>query len=148
MHAITLTHNFETAHRLPQLGGKCANLHGHSWQVAVTLTAPELSADQTVVEFGEFKTHMRGWIDAYLDHGAMLSLHDPLTDILRGLGCKVFVFGEDWPHGLWPTVEATAAMIADQAREWLTDSETVVPVTVDSVRVTETATNSAERRSA
>jgi 6-pyruvoyl tetrahydropterin synthase/QueD family protein len=76
---ITIEHSFETAHRLPHLGGKCTSLHGHSWRVAVPVIAPSLSDDATVVEFGALKAGVRQWIDTYLDHGTMLGVDDPLV---------------------------------------------------------------------
>src|SRR2546425_7401275 len=89
---ITIEHTFETAHRLPHLGGKCTSLHGHSWRVAVPVIAPTLSNDVTVVEFGALKAGVREWIDTYLDHGTMLGEHDPLAVPLYEARCKVFRF--------------------------------------------------------
>ena len=144
--SVTLRHNFETAHRLPHLGGKCANLHGHSWWTEVTVSAPLLAENLTVVEFAGFKRAMRTWIDGHLDHGAILSVHDPLTEMLRTTGSRVYIFGEDWKGALWPTVEAVAELIAEQARDWLgtLDGMLAPEASVTRVRVTETAVNSAQ----
>jgi 6-pyruvoyltetrahydropterin/6-carboxytetrahydropterin synthase len=108
--AVAVRHNFETAHRLPHIGGKCFNLHGHSWWTEITVAAPALNADGLVVEFGAFKRGVREWIDTHLDHGAMLGTGDPLLAVLRAEGSKVFEF-ED----AWPTVEATAELLASVA---------------------------------
>jgi 6-pyruvoyltetrahydropterin/6-carboxytetrahydropterin synthase len=150
-HAVTVRHNFETAHRLPHLHGKCGNLHGHSWWAEVTVAAPDLSAAWTVVEFGAFKTRMRNWIDTRLDHGAMLGAQDPLANVLIDTGSKVFVFGADWEGSPWPTVESVAHMLGVQAAEWLAAAGTLEAtptppapgVRVAQVRVTETAVNAA-----
>jgi 6-pyruvoyltetrahydropterin/6-carboxytetrahydropterin synthase len=154
-HSITVEHNFETAHRLPHLPGKCRSLHGHSWRVAVTVNAPTLSGSRTVVEFGRFKKLMRGWIDEHLDHGTMLGLDDPLVAPLRDAGCKVFTFGSDvdgrgdWEDSPWPTVESVAELLARQAWEWLAASRTgPADTTAESagvarVDVAETAVNRA-----
>lgn len=139
LHTITARHNFETAHRLPHLGNsKCRNLHGHSWWATVTVTAPTLSPQGTVVEFGAFKQQMRTWIDTYLDHGAMLGRADPLLDALLGDNSKVFVFDA------WPTVEAVAVLLADQAAEWLLHADAPAGTTVARVHVAETHVNTAE----
>ena len=117
-HGVTVRHNFETAHRLPHLGGKCTNLHGHSWWVEVSAVAPTLDSG-TVVEFGTFKSALRSWIDTYLDHGAMLGFDDPMAKLLADHGSKLFRFGapdplpaeepaSDLPH---PTVEAVAVLL-------------------------------------
>ncbi|MBP2474800.1 6-pyruvoyltetrahydropterin/6-carboxytetrahydropterin synthase [Crossiella equi] len=121
-HQITIEHTFETAHRLPHLGGKCTSLHGHSWRVAVQVIAPTLSDDATVVEFGALKAGVREWIDTYLDHGTMLGAQDPLAVQLYVAKCKVFRFGADSYQTVddaellatdlaWPTVEAVAVLL-------------------------------------
>ena len=147
LHHVTFRHTFETAHRLPHLMGKCASLHGHSWQVEVTVSAPSLTDHGTVVEFGRFKREMRAWLDGRLDHGTMLGADDPICDVLAACGTKLFVFGEDYPAAQWPTVEAVAELIAHQAMGWL-DALKPGPdlspgAAVTSVRVRETASNTA-----
>ncbi|MFF4777459.1 6-pyruvoyl tetrahydropterin synthase family protein [Microtetraspora fusca] len=145
MTSVTCRHNFETAHRLPHLGGKCQSLHGHSWWAEVTILAPGLSEDYTVAEFGLFKAAMRGWIDAHLDHGAMLGHRDPLVSALRSAHSKVFVFGEDWPGAAWPTVEAVAHLIATQAATWIHGIPGLAAgAHISRVRISETHVNAAE----
>lgn len=145
-YSVTVRHSFEAAHRLPHLGGKCTNLHGHSWQVEVTVTAPTMSRQQTVVEFGAFKRLVRTWIDDHLDHGAMLGIDDPIAEFLAEYG-KTYVFGHDWDGSGWPTVEAVAELIAHQAGAILGDlstrPETAAGARVSRVRVAETAVNAA-----
>lgn len=117
--AVVVRHNFETAHRLPQLGGKCFNLHGHSWWVTLTVAADELTDHDTVADFGSLKTALRGWIDTHLDHGVMLGATDPLWAPLAEAGCKVYPFGVESPVGeqvharglWWPTVENVAHLL-------------------------------------
>lgn len=136
MHAVTVRHNFETAHRLPHLPGKCQSLHGHSWWAHVTVTAPALAAG-CIVEFGAFKAGLREWIDTRLDHGSMLGPEDPLVPVLRGQGCKV----HEVPG--WPTVENVAAMIAAEAQTVLSALVVAPGASVTAVRVTETHVNEA-----
>lgn len=114
MHSISVRHNFETAHRLPHLEGKCQSLHGHSWWVEVTVEAPVLAAG-LVVEFGPFKKALREWIDDRLDHGSVLGMDDPLLKLLKAHGCKVYAVAG------WPTVENLAELIADKAADLLFD---------------------------
>ncbi|MFJ6380154.1 6-pyruvoyl trahydropterin synthase family protein [Kitasatospora sp. NPDC092039] len=149
-HAITVRHNFETAHRLPHLAGKCENLHGHSWLVEVTVTAPVLAAG-TVVEFGAFKRALREWIDTFLDHGTMLGANDPLAAVLAGQGSKLFRFGAEDPteqeqHAAdlgWPSVEAVADLLARVATEALHTLPRAAGAYVSHVGVSETAVNAA-----
>jgi 6-pyruvoyltetrahydropterin/6-carboxytetrahydropterin synthase len=137
LHAVTVRHNFETAHRLPHLPGKCQSLHGHSWWASVTAEAAELAAG-TVVEFGAFKTGLRSWIDTHLDHGSMLGPDDPLVPVLLANGCKV----HEVPG--WPTVENVAAMLGHVAAAVLEDINPRAPGTrIVQVRVMETHVNEA-----
>ena len=138
-HAITVAHTFETGHRLPHLTGKCENLHGHSWRAEVTVTSDELDQG-TVVEFGAFKAALREWIDVNLDHGLMLGIDDPLTDLLAPYG-KVYRFVRT--TGDWPTVENVAALIAARATAILATIPHARGAYVSSVAVNETAVNTA-----
>jgi len=137
-HGITVRHNFETAHRLPHLPGKCESLHGHSWWADVTVEAPDLDADGIVVEFGPFKQQLRRWIDERLDHGVMLGPDDPLVPILAAHGCKIHTVPG------WPTVENVAALIGRVAVDVLSSLTQAAPYAqVTHVRVSETHVNDA-----
>jgi 6-pyruvoyltetrahydropterin/6-carboxytetrahydropterin synthase len=137
MYLVTIRHNFETAHRLPHLPGKCTSLHGHSWWAEVTVAAPELSRSGLVVEFGALKRDLRSWIDQYLDHGTMLGAQDALLPVLRAHGCKVYEVAG------WPTVEATADMLALVAQSALEDLVRAPGAYISRVHVTETHVNAA-----
>lgn len=136
MHSISVRHNFETAHRLPHLEGKCQSLHGHSWWAEVTVQCDELAAG-LVVEFGSLKRLLREWIDANLDHGAMLGPEDPLLPLLQAHGCKVFEVQE------WPTVENVAILLAFHADRLLHQVVRAPGAKVVRVDVQETHVNKA-----
>lgn len=139
---VTVRHNFETAHRLPILQGKCQSLHGHSWWAEVTITCP--TQTDVVVEFGAFKRALREWIDTELDHGTMLGADDPLVASLAPHG-KVYTFGDRLhSRGLdWPTVENTARLLLRVATELLEQVEHHPGAAVTEVQVTETHVNRA-----
>jgi 6-pyruvoyltetrahydropterin/6-carboxytetrahydropterin synthase len=143
--SVSVRHNFETGHRLPVLGGKCENLHGHSWWVEVTVEAP--GNPTTVVEFGAFKREVRAWIDEHLDHGLMLGTEDPLTGLLRPAG-KVFTFGAERLASdlAWPTVENVARLLSRVAEEALVSLVRAPGAQVVSVKVNETHVNAATWR--
>lgn len=159
---VSVRHNFETAHRLPQLGNKCFNLHGHSWWTEITVAAPgPVPSSGVVVEFGRLKAEVRAWIDRHLDHGTMLGVDDPLTEVLVDAGCKVYRFGvddgradddlvdvESYAADLhWPSVEAVACLLGRVAAFILDDMkrEGHAPpgAWVVSASVTETHVNAA-----
>lgn len=140
--SITVRHNFETGHRLPNLGGKCTNLHGHSWWAEVTVGCT--GTPDVVVEYGVFKRALRAWIDTHLDHGVMLGGDDPLAAILPDFG-KVYVFGSTpESNGLaWPTVENVAALITEAARRILAGIDRAPGAYIAAVTVHETHVNAA-----
>lgn len=133
--AVTVRHNFEAAHRLPHLPGKCTSLHGHSWWAEVTVQAPDLDGG-LVVEFGPFKRELRTWIDTHLDHGTLLGPDDPLLPVLRTHGKVYEVPG-------WPTVEHVAALLAHVAGDALHDLPHAPGAHIARVHLTETHVNAA-----
>jgi 6-pyruvoyltetrahydropterin/6-carboxytetrahydropterin synthase len=133
---VSVRHNFETAHRLPHLPGKCQSLHGHSWWVDVTV-AGDTDERGVLVEFAPFKQRLRQWIDGYLDHGVMLGERDPLRPLLPDFKTKVFTMAE------WPTVENVAALLGKVANDVLCQLDVADKVRVLAVEVHETHVNRA-----
>ncbi len=140
---VSVRIRFEAGHRLPQLSGKCHNLHGHSWQAWITVTG-ELDTSTVLVDFSLLKNKAQEWVDEHFDHGMLLGADDPLSVLLLEQGLKVHRFGVDaHTDGLrWPTVEAVAETITR-----VTESLVAVqglPVRVSRVAVQETENNRAE----
>jgi 6-pyruvoyltetrahydropterin/6-carboxytetrahydropterin synthase len=62
---------FQAAHRLPLHDGKCKELHGHSYRVAVTVFGPlEVDGPKTgmVIDFGDLTTIWKKDIEPLCDH--------------------------------------------------------------------------------
>lgn len=85
--------SFESAHRLWAYQGKCANIHGHSYKVTVTLEG-RLMTNGMVLDFGILSSIMKGIIDQGRcaehtfqpwDHAMMLQDSDPLGDVLKNM---------------------------------------------------------------
>lgn len=131
---------FEAAHRLPAIGGKCVNLHGHSWTATITLDG-RISPDSALLgdlDLGEAKAALRGWVDTHLDHACLLGVDDPLVKALDGEGCRVHLFGESdgyTPDLPWPTTEAVAVLLHRMARAILAPLSPAADVV--RVRITE-----------
>lgn len=139
---LTVRLPFEAAHRLPALGGKCANLHGHSWTVTWAITG-RIGDDGIVADLGEIKTMLRGWVDRNLDHACLLGRDDPLVKALDAETCRLFLFGESdgyVPDLPWPTTEAVAVLASRIAVAVLSTSRILPSLTVASTRVTEAPT--------
>ena len=78
--------SFEAAHRLPNVpaGHKCARLHGHSFQVRVTLDGPVDPTLGWVMDFADLKAACAPVIDA-LDHrylNEIAGLENPTSEVV------------------------------------------------------------------
>lgn len=138
---ITKVFTFDAAHRLQNHDGKCANLHGHTYRVEVTVEGPILDepgspAFGMVLDFSDLKVWWVEEIEDYLDHSTILQQDDPLVFAIRPFTRKVNTF--DWP----PTAENLAEWIKEEMGRRILDE---LPAHfVSSVRVYETPTSWAE----
>ena len=83
---ITKRFRFEAAHRLPNTppGHKCRRLHGHSYQVAVTVSGAVGEETGWVIDFSELT---KAWQPLYdiLDHNYLndiAGLENPTSEVL------------------------------------------------------------------
>lgn len=80
---ITKEFRFEAAHALKGYDGPCRNVHGHSYELAVTVTGTPTS-DKTsskygmVMDFGDLKCMIKTNIIDHFDHA--LILHSSMKD--------------------------------------------------------------------
>jgi len=58
---------FDAAHKLPNYNGKCANLHGHTWKLIVSLEG-EIKENGMIVDFKELKDKVNEKVIDKLDH--------------------------------------------------------------------------------
>ncbi|OAT81347.1 6-carboxytetrahydropterin synthase QueD [Desulfotomaculum copahuensis] len=67
MYQLSVTKRFAAAHRLSNYQGQCANLHGHTWQLEVTVKGEKLDANGMLLDFKALK-EMVGRVIKELDH--------------------------------------------------------------------------------
>jgi len=112
MTTITATRKleFDAAHRVKRHESKCKNLHGHRYVVEVTAQAPQLDALGRVVDFGELKAKLGGWIDEYWDHETILWVEDKaLGDAISGeTGQPIYYLADN------PTAENMAKYLLEE----------------------------------
>ncbi len=106
---ITRRHCISAAHRLYDYGGRCERLHGHNYQICLTLSAPELDELGMVADFGEVKQLLFGALDEAWDHRTLLYDKDPLCARLQAL---LEDDGSICPVPFNPTAENMAAWLA------------------------------------
>lgn len=106
---LKYTHRIDTAHRLFGYKGKCQQIHGHSYKVTFTVEGSCLDECGMLVDFGEVKSLLGGWLDSCWDHRLLLNEEDPIINILapvaRAIGLQAVSFN--------PTAENMAAYLLD-----------------------------------
>ena len=110
-HTVMKVIHFSYGHRLLNYDGACRHLHGHNGVIEVEVTSDGLDAHGMVVDFGEIRDVVKGWVDANLDHRMLLCRDDPAVEILRGMHEPVYVLDGN------PTAENIAREIFLKARE-------------------------------
>jgi 6-pyruvoyltetrahydropterin/6-carboxytetrahydropterin synthase len=96
---ITKEFSFETGHALYGYDGKCRNVHGHSYKLAVTVIGRPISEAThvklgMVMDFGDLKAIVKEEIVEPFDHATIFNRHTPhleLAEELRGRGHKVIL---------------------------------------------------------
>ena len=74
---------FETAHRLAKgYEGKCANIHGHSWNGHIEVECSETDEYDMGVDYGILKAILKKVEDKY-DHKLVLWTHDPIAKVFK-----------------------------------------------------------------
>ena len=77
---ITKHFDFETAHALPGYDGKCKNIHGHSYQLYVTVIGTPINDNTNpkngmVMDFGDLKKIVKEEIVSVFDHAIVLNIN-------------------------------------------------------------------------
>lgn len=67
---------FDAGHRVIGHENKCKYLHGHRYVLEVTAGASNLDKLGRVVDFGDLKTIIQGWVDDNWDHTIILDKRD------------------------------------------------------------------------
>jgi len=80
--SITKIFTFDSAHSLPGHKGKCANIHGHTYRLEVTVSrqdeclVAEGSSEGMVMDFGDLKDIVNTEIIEQADHKLLNDVYD------------------------------------------------------------------------
>ena len=79
---ITKAYKFDMAHALPGHDGLCSNIHGHSYELLVTLIGEPINDPHSpkygmVIDFKDLKKIIKGLIVDELDHSMILRKDTP-----------------------------------------------------------------------
>ena len=67
MYKLVITSKFSAAHRLVDYPGVCARIHGHNWNVKVTVVAEDVDEKGMVVDLVPLKQHIDDCVQQF-DH--------------------------------------------------------------------------------
>ena len=87
---ITKHFDFETGHALYGYDGKCKNVHGHSYKLAVTVIGKPISDTNNVklgmvIDFGDLKKIVSEEIVEVFDHATVFNKNTPHVELAREL---------------------------------------------------------------
>lgn len=137
---VTKNFTFEMAHALWNYDGPCRNIHGHSYQLYVTITG-ETSSDQNssklgmVMDFSDLKEIVKKNIVDVFDHSVVISSRASQPEIKR----VEQMFDKFYVVDFQPTCENLVTDMARRLKEVLPGN-----VSLYSLRLVETATSYAE----
>ena len=75
---LATSYVFDAAHRIAGHPGKCAWLHGHTYQLDVTVSSPALNPLGMVMDFDDLRDVVRKAVLDLWDHATLLAAGDPL----------------------------------------------------------------------
>lgn len=138
---ITKHFDFEAAHALYGYDGKCKNIHGHSYQLFVTVIGKPIQdaseiKNGMVMDFGDLKTLVNREIIKNFDHATVLnnlSPHKALADTLTSHAHKIELVDYQ------PTSENMLIDFAERIKNHLPEN-----VTLHSLKLYETTNSYAE----
>lgn len=79
---VTKIFNFETAHALWGYDGKCANIHGHSYKLSVSITGEVINDNSAVkngmiIDFSDLKEIVNEKVVSVFDHALLVNGNTP-----------------------------------------------------------------------
>lgn len=109
MYELSVKDHFDAAHSLRGYPGECAKLHGHTWDVEVTVEGDVLDGIEILYDFKQLKADLAAVL-APLDHGFLNDV--PPFDVLS------------------PTAENMARVLYDALEARIGDAVRLKDVTV------------------
>lgn len=79
MYEVTIETHFSAAHRLRHYAGECERLHGHNWDVSISVAAEKLNELGMVMDFRDLKDGANQLMDKF-DHRYLNEI-PPFTEL-------------------------------------------------------------------
>ena len=138
---ITKLFTFETGHALYGYDGKCKNVHGHSYKLAVTVIGSPITQKNAiklgmVIDFGDLKKIVKEEVVDVFDHVSVFNKNTPHVELAKELenrGHQVILLDYQ------PTSENMVIDFADKIKNRLPEN-----IQLHSLRLSETESSYAE----
>ncbi len=138
---ITKLFTFETGHALYGYDGKCKNVHGHSYKLAVTVIGKPITDTNAiklgmVIDFGDLKRIVNTEIVDVFDHATVFNKNTPHAELgeeLQKRGHEVILLNYQ------PTSENMVIDFAEKIKNRLPEN-----IQLHSLRLSETESSYAE----
>lgn len=114
MLSVTKIFRFEAAHAISGYHGACREIHGHSYELHVTLTANHLNEQDMLVDFKDIKRMVEAGVIKELDHALLLKHNQINLSATQNLVSKIC-----WLEGE-PTVEYLLQYIHQKIQDLFT----------------------------
>ena len=90
---LTKEFSFETGHALFGYDGKCRNIHGHSYKLAVTVVGRPIEEEGhtklgMVIDFGDLKKIVKTEVVDPFDHATVFNKNTPHVELARDLEAR------------------------------------------------------------
>ncbi len=91
MYEISVREHFDAAHALKGYRGKCERLHGHRYEVVVTLRADRLDDIGLAYDFSIIKKHLREVLSRF-DHNTLNDVEpfDKINPSAENIAVKIY----------------------------------------------------------
>ena len=133
MLSITKVFTFEAAHAISCYDGACKNIHGHSYQLHVTVAGKIVEETAMIMDFKKLKSIVQQEVLNDFDHALLLKINELNTELSHGLSTKLIWMKQE------PTAEYLLLEILARIRKQLPNG-----VLLKRLKLYETATCYAE----
>jgi len=73
---------FESAHKLNDYVGKCAQIHGHKWKIEIYIKVDTIQPNGISIDFGDIKTYLKEFLPDHTFLNESLNIRYPTAENL------------------------------------------------------------------
>jgi 6-pyruvoyltetrahydropterin/6-carboxytetrahydropterin synthase len=95
MLSVTKIFRFEAAHALSDYPGQCRNIHGHSYELHVSVSSSELKQSNMIIDFKELKEVVQTSVLNDFDHALILKNETSHSTVIESLNLKVVLLEKE-----------------------------------------------------